>query len=124
MKDVHFNFEDLKLYQKALDFTDFAYDLAMKFPSWENYGLRSQLTRASVSITLNCSEGSGDTDLQFNRYLEIVSDSIRECVACTTIAFRRHYISQEENIKARNMLLELLKMTRGLQRYLKSKSKK
>ena len=124
MEDVHFNFEDLKLYQKALDFTDYAYDLAAKFPSLENYGLRSQLTRAAVSIALNSSEGSGDTDSQFNRYLEMVSDSIRECVACTTIAFRRNYISKEENIKARNMLLEMLKMTRALQRYLKQKPKK
>lgn len=124
MEDVHFNFEDLKLYQKALDFTDYAYDLAAKFPSWENYGLRSQLTRAAVSIALNSSEGSGDTDSQFNRYLEMVSDSIRECVACSTIATRRNYISKEENIKARNMLLEMLKMTRALQRYLKGKQKK
>ncbi|WP_081212350.1 four helix bundle protein [Salegentibacter sediminis] len=124
MKDVHFNFEDLKLYQKALDFTDYAYELAEKFPAFENFGLRSQFTRAAVSIALNSSEGSGDTDLQFNRYLEMVSDSIRECVACTTIASRRNYILKEENIKARNMLLELLKMTRGLQRYLKSKSNK
>ena len=30
MEEVHFNFEDLKLYQKALDFTDFAFAINFK----------------------------------------------------------------------------------------------
>ncbi|UJH92483.1 four helix bundle protein [Antarcticibacterium sp. 1MA-6-2] len=121
MEDVKFNFEDLKVYQKALDFTDFANELTSKFPAKERFELSSQFNRASVSIALNTAEGSGDTDSQFHRYLQIAEDSARECVTCTTIAFRRKYITDEENKKARAMLLEILKMIRSLQRYLKSK---
>ena len=123
MEEVKFNFEDLKVYQKALDFVDYSYSLTAKFPREEVYGLSSQFNRAAVSIALNTSEGSGDTDAQFHRYLQAAADSVRECVTCSTVAFRRKYIQEEENKKARLMLLEILKMISSLQRYLKSKKK-
>ncbi|NJW53671.1 four helix bundle protein [Salinimicrobium oceani] len=123
MEEVKFNFEDLKVYQKALDFIDFTYSLTAKFPKEELYGLTSQFNRAAVSIALNTSEGSGDTDAQFHRFVQTAADSIRECVTCSTIASRRCFITAEENNKARLMLLELLKMVSSLQRYLKSKKK-
>jgi len=124
MEEVKFNFEDLKVYQKALNFTDFTYELTSGFPSSERFGLSSQFNRAAVSIALNTSEGSGDTDSQFHRFLQIAEDSVRECVTCSTIALRRNYISIVENNKARVLLLEILKMIRRLQRYLKSKKEK
>ena len=34
-EEVHFSFEDLKVYQKALDFIDFAYQLTSRFPQTE-----------------------------------------------------------------------------------------
>ncbi len=123
MEEVKFNFEDLKVYRKALDFTDFVYELTSKFPAREKYGLSSQFTRAAVSIALNTAEGSGDSDPQFHRFLQIAEGSVRECVTCSTIAFRRDYITNEENKKARSVLLELLKMIRSLQHYLKNKKR-
>lgn len=123
MEEIHFNFEDLKVYQKALDFTDHTYSLTAKFPKSEMYGLTSQFNRASVSIALNTSEGSGNTDLQFHKYLQFADDSLRECVTCSTIAFRRGYINQEEDQKTRVLLLELFKMIKSLQKYLRSKGK-
>ena len=124
MEEVKFNFEDLKVYQKALDFVDLVYLITSKFPDKEKYGLSSQFTRSAVSIALNTAEGSGDSDAQFHRYLQIAEGSVRECVTCATIANRRNYITQEENLKARNILLELLKMIRSLQLYLKNKKTK
>lgn len=121
IEDVHFSFEDLKVYQKALDFVDYVYSLTAKFPREELYGLTSQFNRAAVSIALNTAEGSGDSDVQFNRYLQLADDSLRECVTCSTIASRRSYISGEENQQARIMLLEMFKMIKSLQKYLKSK---
>ena len=124
MEKVHFNFEDLKVYQKALDFADHVYSLTAKFPKHEIYGLSSQFNRAAVSIALNTSEGSGNTDAQFHKYLQIADDSIRECVTCSTIAFRRGYVSEEENNRSRELLLEMFKMIKSLQKYLRSKENK
>ena len=123
MENVHFNFEDLKIYQKALDFIDHVYDLTAKFPKQELYGLTSQFNRAAVSIALNTSEGSGNTDAQFHKYLQVADDSLRECVTCSTVAFRRNFITSEENQKTRRLLLEIFKMIKSLQNYLKSKGK-
>ena len=92
MQKVHYNFEDLKVYQKALDFTDHDYSLTAKFPQSELYCLTSKFNGAAVSIALNTSEGSGNTDAQFHKYLQVADDSLRECVTCSTIAFRRNIL--------------------------------
>ena len=119
MKEVKFNFEDLIVYQKALDFVDIVYDTTKKFPKTETYGLSSQYIRAATSVTLNISEGSGNTDAQFNRYLQIALDSTRECIVCSTIAKRRNYISNENDQIIRLKLAELPKMITCSQKYLK-----
>ena len=100
MKDIKFSFEDLKIYQKSLDFVDLVYETSETFPKKETYGLSSQFQRAAVSISLNIAEGSADTDKQFNRFLQTSRDSVNECVVCSTIAYRRKYISHQKKLRA------------------------
>ena len=120
MEDLpKFNFEDLQVYQKALDFVDQAYEVSKKFPHSELYNLTSQFKRAAVSIPLNIAEGAGDTDAQFHRFLQIASGSIKECVVCSTIANRQKFITDQENLNNRRKLVELAKMISSLKRYLK-----
>jgi four helix bundle protein len=115
-----FNFENLIVYQKALDFIDQVHDILDDFPQKELYGLRSQFSRASNSIALNISEGHGDTDKQFNRFLTMAQGSARECVVCTTLAKRRGYIKIDQEKKLRELLLEIAKMISSLKRKLNS----
>ncbi len=123
MEEVKFNFEDLIVYQKALDFVDLVYNTCEQLPKQEIYRLSSQYIRAANSVAMNISEGSGNTDAQFNRYLQMAIDSVRECVVCSTIAKRRKYISENENKIARLKLAELSKMITSLQKHLKNKQK-
>ena len=124
MKEIKFKFEDLKLYQKALDFVDNTYKVTENFPSNENFSLTSQFRRASISIALNIAEGSGDTNAQFNRFLNTANGSIKECVVCSSIAKRLNYISNEIDYSNRLKLEELSKMTASLKKYLMSNNKK
>lgn len=117
-----FNFEKLIVYQKALDYVDFVYDITARFPQYEIYGLTSQFRRASYSIALNTGEGAGSTDNDFNNFLRISKRSIRECVVCTTISFRRKYISSEINDLSRSKLTELARMNSGLVNSIKKKT--
>ena len=123
MKKIKFSFEDLKVYQKALEFIDITYKATNNFPKNEDYALSSQFKRASVSIALNIAEGSGDTNAQFNRFLNISNGSIKECVVCSTIAKRLNYLSEDDDYNNRLRLEELSKMTSGLQKYLKPNDK-
>jgi four helix bundle protein len=123
MKEIKFSFEDLKVYQKALDFIDNTYQSTNSFPKNEDYALNSPSRRASISIALNIAEGSGDTNAQFNRFLNISNGSIKECVVCSTIAKRLNYLSTEDDYKNRLQLEKLSKMTSSLKKYLKSNDK-
>ncbi len=122
MEEVKFRFEDLKVYQKALDFVDCVYDICDSFPNSEKYGLVSQFTRASISIALNIAEGSADTDKQFNRFLQMALDSLNECVLCSTISKRRAFITEDNDKNIRKQLAELSKMISGLKKYLNNKN--
>ncbi len=119
MENPKFKFEELTVYQKSLDFVDDVYSITKKFPKDELYGLTTQYKRASVSIPLNIAEGAGDTDTQFNRYLQMAWDSSKECVVCSTIAKRQGFITEDDDKVARIKLSELAKMTISLQKYLR-----
>jgi four helix bundle protein len=53
-----FRFEDLQVWQKALDLGDQINNLSKKFPKEEVYVLTSQIKRAADSVVLNIAEGS------------------------------------------------------------------
>lgn len=118
MERNHFIFEDLEVYQKALDFIDQVYAIVEEFPKSELYNLSSQFKRASLSVALNTAEGQGDTNAQFNRYLQIAANSVKECIVCSTMARRQKFITEEQDTLNRSKLAQLSKMIKGLQKYL------
>lgn len=110
----HFKFEDLLVYQKAMQFGEITNSQVKKFPKEERFELTSQFKRASDSIALNIAEGSGGTDKQFYNYLGNAWHSAHECVSCSSKAFLRNYISADENELNREFLAELTKMISSL----------
>ena len=114
-----FDFEKLKLYQKALDHIDSSYELILKFPPEERHNLSDQYRRAALSVALNVAEGSAGTKKEFHNFLRIAKRSLRECLVCSTVAFRRKYIAEKEYENSRLTIPEMSKMSTGLQKYLK-----
>jgi four helix bundle protein len=53
------SFQDLNIWKEAHFLTLEVYKITKKFPADENYGLISQLRRASASIAANIAEGMG-----------------------------------------------------------------
>ncbi|MDP6924250.1 MAG: four helix bundle protein [Candidatus Scalindua sp.] len=92
MSDNRFDFEELKVYQKSLDYVDFVYEITEKFPKKEMFSLANQYRRASVSICLNIAEGSGGSKAGFNQFLKISRRSVRECIAVIEIAYRQSFV--------------------------------
>lgn len=50
------SYEDLKVWQRAMDLVYVIYDITRAFPKDEMYGLVSQMRRAAVSIPSNIAE--------------------------------------------------------------------
>ncbi len=53
------SFRDLVVWQKGMDLVEEVYHLTAFLPPAEQYGLRSQIQRAAVSIPSNIAEGYG-----------------------------------------------------------------
>jgi len=111
---MFFNFENLNVYKKALDFINLVYCVTNGFPSEERFALTDQFRRAAYSIALNTAEGYGTSNLEFKRYLKISKGSIRECVAIISISKMREYIDYKTEAKLRRLCTELSKMLSGL----------
>ena len=94
---MKFKFENLIIWQKAMDFGEDIYKLSKKFPKEEIYNLTSQIRRAVDSVALNISEGStGQSNLEYKRFIGLATLSLAEVVTCLHKAFRRKYISEAE----------------------------
>ena len=72
-------FKELQIWQLGIEITKAIYKIAEKFPKEERFGIRSQMTRAAVSIPTNIAEGSSrQSDVDFRRFLEIALGSLYE----------------------------------------------
>ncbi len=118
MSDHKFDFENLKVYQKSIEYVDFVYKVTKAFPKEEMFSLTDQFRRAATSICLKIAEGSGGSKTEFKHYLKISRRSSRECVAITDVAYRQSYVRKEDGNESRSRCIELSKMINGLMKSL------
>lgn len=109
-----FRFEDLRIYNKAVDYVNWVYSTTQLFPESEKLGLTAKFINAAQSIAINIAEGSGRNKTQFIYYLKMAKSSIRECIVITTIANKLSMISETSQEESRNSLIEMTKMIGAL----------
>ncbi|PTQ96746.1 four helix bundle protein [Mucilaginibacter yixingensis] len=110
-----FRFEDLQVWQKALELNDQINIAAEGFPKDELYALVNQMKRAADSVVLNIAEGStGQTKAVFKVFLNYSLRSAVEVVSCLFIAKRRNYLTQEQFTILYNEYEILVKMITAL----------
>ncbi len=91
------NYQELIVWQKAMDLVEEVYRLSKFFPREELYALTNQIRRAAVSVPSNIAEGQGRrTTADFLRHLSIAYGSLREIETQTLIAHRLMYIGNEK----------------------------
>ncbi|MCG3179601.1 MAG: hypothetical protein BIFFINMI_01939 [Phycisphaerae bacterium] len=109
-----FMFENLQVYQKAVDLADQVAALAEKFPRGY-YFLTDQLNRAALSIATNLAEGNGRfTKADRRNFFVIARSSVQECVPLIEVARRRGFLGDQEHALLRDRLEEIAKMISGL----------
>jgi len=118
------SFEELPVWKDARKFANKIYNLTKKFPKEENYGLTSQITRATVSIGSNIAEGFDRySKKDFIKFLIIARGSISEIQNDLYIALDLKYINQNDFQETYALAKELGKQINGFIKYLKSYDK-
>ncbi len=110
-----FKFENLQVWQKALDLSDEINILTRNFPKDELYILTSQIKRAADSVVLNIAEGcTGQSNAVFKAFLNYSIRSGVEVVSCLFIGQKRGFISGSEFKKHYDNYEALIKMITAL----------
>ena len=113
------NFRNLKIYQRSIDFAVEIYKISKLFPKDELYGLTSQIRRAVTSISLNITEGSGNSsEKEFKRFPEFSLRSDYEVMTCLEISLRLNYCCKEDQIALVHEAEEIAAMISGFSKNL------
>ncbi len=104
-------YENLIVWQKAMDLVVDVYDLTNKFPREELYSLTSQIRRSAVSIPSNIAEGSRrGSRLDFRHFLLNSFGSGAELETQLQIAKRLNFGTNLSYVKIDSLLIEVMKM--------------
>lgn len=88
-----FLFENLEVYQRAVDLAERIDRLTEALPCKGNHHLIDQLLRASLSISLNIAEGNGRWHVKERRnFFWIARGSAFECVPLVELCRRKNLI--------------------------------
>jgi carbamoyl-phosphate synthase large subunit len=91
------DFQDLEVWQMAMDLSERIYRLTWEFPRHELYGLASQLQRASVSIPSNIAEGRMRGTLRdYAHFVSMARGSLAEVRTQLILAQRLEYASADD----------------------------
>jgi len=116
------NYKDLKVWQKAHQFTLQLYQATSSFPKQETYGLTSQLRRASSSIPANIAEGCGkNSQSDFAHYLNISLGSANEAEYYLILAKDLKYMPDNTFNSLSSMINEVKAMLISLITKIRSK---
>lgn len=106
--------KDLKVWQESIDFVSDIYAMTSNYPNEEQFGLISQLRRASVSIPSNIAEGaSRHSKKEFIRFLYIARSSASEIETQLIISRKLGYLNTEDDI-VEQQLVRIAKMLTAL----------
>jgi four helix bundle protein len=114
-------YRKLLVWQRSMDFVTQLYDSTKNFPSYELYGLTSQMRRAAVSIPSNIAEGSRKgSQKEFKRFLSIAFGSGAELETQLDIALNLNYLEVKIYKNLIKEISEIQKMINSLISKIKS----
>ena len=117
---MSFKFENLRIWQRAMDLGEDINMLTRQFPEKEKFNLSSQIMRAVDSVALNISEGSiGQSDPEMNRFMGYSVRSLAEVVTCLHKAKRRDYLTLEQFNDSYEKSFNLMNMMTAFRKNLK-----
>lgn len=86
-----------------------------QFANDEKFGLKSQISRCSISIPSNIAEGSARTDKSFSNIIDMALGSSFKHETQLIIASKRNYLPIEKLTNIQKKIEEFQKMTMSFQ---------
>jgi four helix bundle protein len=116
------SYRDLEVWKKSMVLITEVYSVSQTFPSNENFGLISQIRRASCSVSLNIAEGWGRSSTRnYIQFLRTSKGSLMEVENCILISQNLSYLSAEKAAVTLQKIDEITRMLNGLTKALKNK---
>ncbi len=116
------NYQDLDVWNRAVDFVVEIYRISAGFPREEQFGLTAQMRRASVSVSNNIAEGSGRaTSRDLLNFLSHARGSLKEAESMVFVAQRLRFVSAADCIEALRLADETSRMLAGLRTRIKKR---
>ncbi|MFK5857576.1 MAG: four helix bundle protein [Bacteroidota bacterium] len=109
-----FRFEDLRIYNKSLDYVIWLQDVTMLFPDNDKTQFVLRFNDSARNIAFFIAEGSARNKSQFIHNLKQAKSAIRECVVFTALSLRQGNITDTQEEESRRQLMEMTKMIGAL----------
>jgi four helix bundle protein len=101
-------YRELVVWQKAMELAREVYRLAAMLPKEETYGMRSQITRAAVSVPSNIAEGwARESNREKAQFLAISQGSLAEIDTQLTLCEQIGWFPNHETQLLRNLMSEV-----------------
>lgn len=118
------NFRNYKVWQDAVEYATFVYEVTAEMPWFEKKGLCDQLQRASVSISSNIAEGAArPSEFEFAHFLDYALGSAFEVETQLLISKNVKYIAPELYQELVQKLQDIEMQLHGLINTLRQKKK-
>lgn len=115
-----FRFERLEIWHEAVRYGKEIYRITETLPKNEEFGLKSQLKRAALSISSNIAEGSGgSTKKDFIHFLDIAIKSTIETVSQLKFGQEMNYFKETDVQDLYNKAELLIKRVQALKKSLR-----
>ncbi|MGA2619442.1 MAG: four helix bundle protein [Thermoguttaceae bacterium] len=113
------SYEELLVWQEAVNLAQQVYKATKAFPQEERYGLTSQMRRAAVSVPSNVAEGQArETRGEFVQFLGHSRGSLAELDTQLILAQKMSFLAPPAAAELRQQVAKVGKLLNGLRRSL------
>ena len=111
VKTMGLHYRELTVWKKSMELAAEVYRLVPLLPREETYGMRSQITRAAVSIPANIAEGwTRESEREKAQFLSIAQGSLAEAETMLELCETIGWFPKEKTRTLRSTMVEVGKM--------------
>jgi len=105
------SYKDLLVWQRSMDLVETVYRLTASFPAAEQWGLVSQMRRATISVPSNIAEGYGrQATGEYRHHLSIARGSLLELETQVLLSKRLGYVQAADSDTVLKEIEEISRM--------------